>query len=202
MLRVFLLFSLVPTLHVGTHTSLQGDTMKQVIALFILSAVLAAAEPEAINGYTLPPEPDPAVNNSTLLGIDVNNNGVRDDVERWIYKTYKNMHPVHIDIAMQAARAFKKVLETPEKAKEIRQVVSSPIYCEGYFSVYADKFGDKILINARVVDKRFENMYFNTSERNAKYLIYQNKLSGDSYTVPWPSKGKNYCDFNISKYEN
>jgi len=34
-----------------------------------------------INGYRLPPEPDPKVNNATLLGVDVNNNGVRDDAD-------------------------------------------------------------------------------------------------------------------------
>ena len=37
-----------------------------------------------INGYKLPPQPDETLNNSTLLGIDSNPNGVRDDVERWI----------------------------------------------------------------------------------------------------------------------
>jgi len=63
---------------------------------------LLAGEPQAIYGHRLPPEPDTVVNNSTLLGIDVNNNGVRDDVERWIYETYKDKHPIHIDIAMQA----------------------------------------------------------------------------------------------------
>jgi hypothetical protein len=39
---------------------------------------------EVINGITVPPEPSPALNNATLTGIDVNNNGVRDDVERII----------------------------------------------------------------------------------------------------------------------
>ena len=43
-----------------------------------------------INGHTLPPEPDPKINNATLLGVDSNDNGVRDDVEIWIYKKYQN----------------------------------------------------------------------------------------------------------------
>ena len=43
-----------------------------------------------VNGHRLPPEPDKALNDSTLLGIDVNNNDVRDDVERWIYNKYKD----------------------------------------------------------------------------------------------------------------
>jgi hypothetical protein len=39
-------------------------------------------------GYQLPPCPDPIENDKTLLGIDSNKNGVRDDVEIWIYHTY------------------------------------------------------------------------------------------------------------------
>lgn len=37
---------------------------------------------EAINGVFVPAEPDVEKNNSTIEGIDVNKNGVRDDVER------------------------------------------------------------------------------------------------------------------------
>ncbi len=44
--------------------------------------------PEVINGHKLPPELDETLNNSTLLGIDSNNNGVRDDVERYVIKRY------------------------------------------------------------------------------------------------------------------
>ena len=51
-----------------------------------------------VNGHRLPPEPDPKVNNATLLGIDSNNNGVRDDVERWIYETYKEYVPCHQEL--------------------------------------------------------------------------------------------------------
>ncbi len=46
-----------------------------------------------VNNHELPPEPDPKINNSTLLGIDVNNNGVRDDVERWIYEEFDEYIP-------------------------------------------------------------------------------------------------------------
>jgi hypothetical protein len=41
----------------------------------------------------LPPKPDAKINDSTLLGIDSNNNNVRDDVERWIYETYDKYIP-------------------------------------------------------------------------------------------------------------
>lgn len=43
-----------------------------------------------INGIVVPPEPNPKVNNATLAGIDLNKNGVRDDVERMIARMYGN----------------------------------------------------------------------------------------------------------------
>jgi hypothetical protein len=46
-----------------------------------------------INGYVLPPEPDHTENDRTLLGIDVNHNGMRDDIERYIIiKESENPH--------------------------------------------------------------------------------------------------------------
>jgi hypothetical protein len=45
---------------------------------------------ENVIPYTeeLPPVPDQKLNNSTLFGIDFNNNGVRDDLEHWIVKEF------------------------------------------------------------------------------------------------------------------
>ena len=188
-----------------TNSTLQAkkDTNVTVQAKVgtVLSNTITLNITWVVDGHVLPPEPDKALNDSTLLGIDVNDNGVRDDVERWIYETYKDKHPIHVDIGMQAARGYKLVLETPEKAKEIEKELGAPIYCEGYFSSFADKFGDKIYIHQRIIDDNFDKKYFNNEERIQQYMIYQNVLSGDSYTVPWPSEGKKYCDFNTSKYE-
>ena len=48
---------------------------------------------KVINGHRLPPKPDEELNNSTLIGIDINDNGVRDDVEWLIYEKYsKKLH--------------------------------------------------------------------------------------------------------------
>jgi len=161
--------------------------------------------PEVINGHQLPPEPDPVLNDSTLLGIDANGNGVRDDVEIWILNKYKDKHPIHIDIAMQAARAYKKVLETPERAKEIHDFVSAPLNCELYYRYCVDdvNINEKRILseNDEIIGKYFrKKIYFNTEER--EYLQYDTLLSGDSYRIPWCSERKQYCDFNTTKYEN
>ncbi|MSR70536.1 hypothetical protein EXS62_00645 [Candidatus Kaiserbacteria bacterium] len=43
-----------------------------------------------VQGANLPPVPDQAENDSTVAGIDKNNNGIRDDVELAIFKKYPN----------------------------------------------------------------------------------------------------------------
>jgi hypothetical protein len=44
-----------------------------------------------VDGSILPPMPDMALNDSTVEGVDVNKNYVRDDVERWIFDTYPDI---------------------------------------------------------------------------------------------------------------
>jgi hypothetical protein len=87
-----------------------------------------------IHGHRLPPEPDPKVNNATLLGIDSNHNGVRDDVERWIYETYQEKHPIYTDILIQAAKAWQIILKDPEKAIEKKPIMDAARSCEGYYT--------------------------------------------------------------------
>ena len=161
-----------------------------------------------VNGHILPPEPDPKVNNATLLGVDVNKNGVRDDVERWIYKTYKDKHPIYIDIAMQVARGYKLVLrkqpKTREEAKSIRTKVDSAIDCEMYYRFDADSVGEDTLIEENDdIDSRYfrHKIYFNTKERMDVYIKYDSLLSGDTYSLLREKEEKRACDFNTSKYD-
>jgi len=158
--------------------------------------------PLIINGHILPPEPDPSINSATLLGVDVNHNDVRDDVERWIYMTYKDKHPIYIDIAMQAARGYKLVLEHPERAKIIHNDVRKARHCEFYYKYDATEFNNKILIG-NDFDRGYlrDRIYFNTKERIDAYIMYDTLLSGDSYTLPSSQEEKAACDFNTSKYE-
>jgi len=153
-----------------------------------------------INGHTLPPMPDKTLNDSTLLGIDSNNNGVRDDVEIWIYETYKDKHPIHIDIAMQAGRAYKLVLETPERAKEIREIVIAPSHCAWYYQNDAKYFNEPLLVDEKIASP-VQGKYFNTKERNDVYWEYDTLLSGGIYSLPKIKDEKSFCDFNTSKYE-
>ncbi|WP_345975313.1 hypothetical protein [Sulfurimonas sp. HSL3-7] len=154
---------------------------------------------EVIHGYTLPPAPDPAINNSTLLGIDSNNNGVRDDVEIWILKKYKDKHPIYTEIAMQAGRAWQKVLENPSKASETSKLLDAAQNCEFYFQFDAKRFGDSILVDEFILDRAYERIVLNTQERQVAYKNFDAFFSGGITTLPSISDEKGSCDFNVSK---
>jgi hypothetical protein len=175
-----------------------GTTLSNTLNLYITWVV---------NGHVLPPEPNPVVNNATLLGVDVNSNGVRDDVERWIYEEYKDKHPIHIDIAMQAARGYKLVIQkqpkTKSEAMSIMKEVEKAVYCEAYYKYDAEFLNEPLLITKNIDSRDFRHkIYFNTQERINSYIQYDTLLSGDSYTLPSFEEEKEACSFNIKKYED
>ena len=158
-------------------------------------------EKEIINGYTLPPEPDPKINNSTLLGVDVNKNGVRDDVERWIYKTYKDKHPIYIAIMMQAARASKKILTDPEGEGRAQENETSKVLdCITYYENYAEYFGEKNLLNEKIELSYFWHViYFNTKERKEKLEQMSLAASGGVFVGTDINKTKSMCSEEVLK---
>ena len=108
--------------------------MKIVISL--LMVLLSLQAEEIIHGHRLPPEPDPKINNSTLLGTDSNNNGIRDDVERWIYKRYDSYCPCEKGI-IKVVMNGKEVLYYKGVAVENFNISCSDIPTK-YHPVYVD----------------------------------------------------------------
>lgn len=71
----------------------------------------AKTEFETIKGIEVPPEPDPELNNATLAGIDVNGNGVRDDVEREVARRFGMNTPLFVDATAFAIAEQRVMLE-------------------------------------------------------------------------------------------
>ncbi len=147
-----------------------------------------------VNGHTLPPMPDEKINNSTLLGIDVNDNGVRDDVERAIYEKFKSS--VRQGILMQTAKAHTKMLADPDGVKHAVKwqpyIASIPIGCNSYLFMKHDVPFD--------IDSKdyMKNKLYNNKNRLEKYMYYNQALGGGVYG------GNKHdtidsCDFNVTK---
>ena len=106
-----------------------------------------------INGIVVPPAPDPVINNATLAGVDSNNNGVRDDVERKIAQTAADSGSFQKTI--KAAAGYQKILTTtPSKAELL------------------DIYGDvncAQLENSQLSEKSLLQAVFNNSGRLAEF---------------------------------
>ena len=158
-----------------------------------------------INGYRLPPEPDPEINNATLLGLDSNNNGVRDDVERLIIlEEAKNIEypKTQTAIKIQFANAWQKVIEGP--------VIENNIYlenaseCQRYFFSKKTK-NIKGYLNRRewrkshygILGNELEDKIFNTEERIQQRFKFLEACSGNIFDLKVPQLSA--CQINIDK---
>ena len=113
-----------------------------------------------VDGHVLPPEPDKALNDSTLLGIDSNNNGVRDDVERWIYETYNEYIPCHQELDGEETLPSGQVIQFGKEVCEDNPVPYHPVVRAVVMDIARE--AQKIIIepkNARIPDIKFTKAY-------------------------------------------
>jgi hypothetical protein len=172
-----------------------------------------------VNGHRLPPEPDKAVNDSTLLGIDVNNNGVRDDVERYIYQRFSKdlKYPkTKIAIGMQWAKATQHIIKSP--TLESDKYMAKASGCERYWlnSVH-EKTNKKIMQLSesdfdeafkldkeidiwenknRIFNVDLEDVIFNTKERIQQRFKFNEACSGNIFELHYKLDD---CEKNIDE---
>src|SRR3989338_9125602 len=128
-----------------------------------------------ING-TLPPEPDTVENNATLSGVDSNNNGIRDDVERAIYAKYKDNKRVAIAM-LQYAKELQMEFTEVRNSETLVAVIQEE--GRGYSCVNDDK---KI--------KEIESLVLNTNSRyqfgeniRRKYMVSYGLSNGEDCDI-------------------
>ena len=103
-------------------------------------------EQKVFDGEVEPPMPDRAENDKTILGIDSNNNGIRDDVDIWINRTALDYNE---RMAMrQYARAEQDELRVCSLSikEEISKVVTESMnssYCLNSLSDHKRKVRDR-----------------------------------------------------------
>ena len=176
-------------LEVGFYEVAFRHLMKMKPGIGIKPIVYRFYVPEVINGFKLPPKPNQKKNDSTLLGIDFNHNGIRDDVERWIIKHYAQdpKYPkTKTAIALQYAKASQYIIShDPEHAYENKtyEIFDRAMDCEGYWlntitkDMNSSAYIDFSLEN-NIFGDNFKSKMFNTKERTKAYWQFNGSLSG------------------------
>jgi hypothetical protein len=129
------------------------------------------ATTEVINGITVPVAPDATMNAATLKGVDSNNNGVRDDVERQISKAANSTS--QFDTASKLANAYQALITNPTPvSRQSALLVEKSILCS---------VSDSTLIPTslkNLSDTSVESLVFNTDERKDKLLALRELVGG------------------------
>ena len=143
----------------------------------------------------LPPDPGPA-GDATIEGVDANDNGIRDDIERWIALTYPN-------------------------SEKTRQALIQNYYPLQNFMIHARE-GDRDSVyndmdafhrateclyylhpnDAHTLIKEIESVVVNTSDRVYAYLDSSRILGGGTFMSAPFSKWKQSCTFDPDILEN
>lgn len=175
------------------HTAYSGSNWTPNVApalwanLTQCDAVPPITGGEVINNITLPPDPG-AAGKKTLAGIDSDQDGVRDDIQRFLAKEV-GKDPVLYKRALQMARDAQQSLfvvatNDKEKAREISISWNISYYC------FADARGNKAesyLSNIQF-DKKFTAFIANTPERMDSYMQYNDMLAGMVFISPKNTK--------------
>ena len=187
----------------------------------ITSQTLSLSVKKVINGHVLPPEPDETLNNSTLLGIDSNNNGVRDDVERYVIIRFskEDFPKTRTALALQYARAKQKIIETP--TRESAKYYHDAVDCQRYWfdkkqEVEYQQVSELLETDRRAafeidvklakwrlkykisLDEGMHNIIFNTRERTKQDFAFNGAMSGGFY--PGRSQTLENCQVNIDLF--
>jgi hypothetical protein len=145
-------------------------------------------EPEALYALrlcrALPDLPDPDENGRTLLGIDANRNGVRDDLEYYIVERFgsDSEYPkTKTAIALQYAAAASGTLVDPDNAYKNRTDIAMDraMDCDWYW-MEAKKIPYE---EGDILDHEFDDRIFNTKKRLINYARYNGALGGHAFVL-------------------
>jgi hypothetical protein len=204
--------STIPTLAAGqsatvtlTFAPSATDTRKAlagVVLLYDRNATVSRPLPvkvslvaqETINGVAVPPEPPSELNNATLAGFDVNANGVRDDVERYVISTFSGSKK-RTAVASELSRANQQALlaaDTNDRASLIAATrrADAAVACLNYIDPS----------NAASIENQLAAVELNTRLRWTVAAKLQQLLGGLEMTVPADKKAM--CTFDPESMAN
>ena len=133
----------------------------------------------------LPPDPG-AAGRATLAGIDSDNDGVRDDVQRWIVMTYPNSAKTRAALRQDAIALQKYIIDSANPTLTYQHALEDDKATDCLEYIRPNDFYNV------VVD--LEAVVVNTPQRSRAYLRADQLMSGKFFSSP-PNR-KQGCNFN------
>ncbi len=156
-----------------------------------------------VMGERLPPEPDPALKDATVEGIDANGNGIRDDVEFAIFKLYPDsakIRAAELQYAMELQFQFTDVFNTDTFIAAIQEDG------RGFGCIFETEPGRYPDLSKELADQNkkingrldeVKNLILNTNERRS---MYENNFK--KYMTSYPLLSGQDCDIDSGSLSN
>lgn len=169
-----------------------------LLALFYFGNDTAWAQ-QLENSMGLPKDPGEA-GKATLEGIDSDNDGVRDDLQRFIALTFTDSAK-HRALLSLFAKTFQQiVIDADDKTLSIQHSGERLRLhkCEMYLE-------SELNLRLRIPRKKLFAETMNTDSRSRAYIQYNQQVSGrivNFYTPGVDPELKAFCDFNPDDFPN
>ncbi len=144
-------------------------------------------------GNNLPPKPDQNLNDSTVAGIDANNNFIRDDVELAIFAKYPNSAKIRAAM-LQYAQALQLELTQVFDSKTLVATIQKEDLAYGCIG---NASTEKSLDAVNKREKEIKDIVLNTDLRNKMQSNNSKK-----YMTTYSLLSSQECDINLSSLAN
>ncbi|MFO0795571.1 MAG: hypothetical protein U0586_16080 [Candidatus Brocadiaceae bacterium] len=169
--------------------------MKGSLTVLLFYSLVIFVSPDFAQGndtrsFVLPPDPGKA-GEKTLLGIDTDGDGVRDDIQRYIYFTYPDDKKLRLGLTYYA-KEFQCVLKDAndrEAAYDHANKMTRHGECLWYLK--GDESTD--ICNA------LRSKILNTRERSIAYITYSDNLGGRVISIAPRKEWKGSCSFDVDE---
>ena len=143
----------------------------------------------------LPPDPGPA-GDETIEGVDVNENGVRDDIERWIGLNYRNSEKTRMALTQVYYPLQNFMIHARENDRDA-------VYNDMTTMQRANECLKFIRPDdAYTIGKELHAQVVNTTDRSYAFRDSSRMLGGGSFPRIPRSKWKDSCTFDVDVLEN
>ena len=144
-------------------------------------------------GDGLPPDPGEA-GKATLEGIDSDQDGIRDDIQRYIALTYPDSQKTRAALKQYTLAFQKATLESPDEERALRNTEYMHRASECLWHIHSEdsiKMSDTLLAE-----------FLNTMDRSRAYLAYNSKLGGHTFGGKDFDEYKSSCTFDPDLMED
>jgi len=170
----------------------QGQSVQTIVKMFNPTAakftVNFAVEAMPTDLPGLPPDPGPA-GQATLLGVDADGDGIRDDVARYIVSTYGDK-PNAVNALNAVARTYQKMLQVPPNDAAAARAINDVAWRQRSCLVYLFNVDQGHMMAADVFAE-----HFNTVDRYRAWSNQDYLLAGEVFDSP--RDRSQTCDFSI-----